>query len=303
MKRSLSSVLVVGTTFVALLGVLFVACDSVREDGSAPAGRPNTESFLVSPIDGKPLQPCDPAGKLAFPAGTTFTNTSEGIQYQLPEGFQAIVFQDDSRLYLPPGGAVKCTYQMDGGGGCWPVKAGDYVGCYTEANNPCTKCLMEVTTGGMTLKGDALDIHIGDRDDVETLYGTLGVLVLFSDIHPQFSFTEMHLMPSANEALLSDPEVADELVELVDELNPGNIPQGPETLPPGYVFSPVSVKGHLAYVVVSEEKARAEKLPVLPLTTDRPYCTGCDDQCKAESMYGKRIWYCTGCTSGCELHY
>lgn len=284
--------------------LLALGCDSALQEPPATPSTPRAELLTPAPGNAQTLQPCDPAGKLAFPSGTTFTESQGTLQYQLPEGFQPVFFREEERLYLPPGGTIKCTCQMDGGGGCWPGKAGDYVGCYTEANNPCTKGLMEVTTGSITLQADEVDIHIGNQEEVEKLYGSLAVLVMMLDVRPQFSFSEMHRMPAATEALLSEPEVAEDLEEMLEAVNPAGVSVAlGEALPPGYALSPVRVKGHLAYLVVSEETARAEHLPLLPLTTDQPYCTGCNNQCKAESMYLERVWYCTGCTSGCTLHF
>ena len=259
-------------------------------------------------------------GGLVLPAGSKAEKVGGEVRFTLPERFHlAITNADGDVLALPPGGSVTCRCQSRDGG-CYPgfidlpAPYEDIITCFTYADNPCSQCYQTVhdnSTGEKyPLSQYRAEVRFGTPDEYAARSRRVNASYR-EGFRPVLSFTEMKMLPSATEALLSREDVQATISLFQAVHAPGakttsaeRTPEGVGHVPAGHNLAPFNVEGHLVYLVVSQEDV--DRGYVVGLAAEAgPHnfrCPGCSGRCRLQNPVD-RVYYCDGCDSGCTLSW
>lgn len=314
------------SSLILFLSLIYVGCDNYGKDLFAKKAE---ESITIG---SKKLTPCG-TEKTAFPEGTIFKKTDQGIDFKLPDGYYLETKAPDQLFDLDPQteGSVSCDCTEPTNGKCYPVEftsdGKKFIACVTEpGQTQCKTCVMK-TTSNVEIEGNyKTEIKIGDINKarkVAEIYkkgsGDVGLgllalgkaLVEESNVKITSSYTEITSLPPVNDQILASKEVKDELQAIITNLNESGKTSylgSDGTIPKGYKLVPLNIQDHIGYILLSEEDIAKNDITALATEENVARCSGscgsgrCTLRQKSIPLLGT-IYLCEGCNDGCTLHF
>lgn len=302
-----------------LLSALFIsACDSSEIHEFA-----STEELIAS------LKPNEKiAWMLKVPSGTEVSIKEGMVHIQFPEKITAWCYNPTSETWVENTSLDYNCKCHSGEQKCFSFTAGNFVGCSTEINNPCTDC-----RGVVTDKDPGTEPH--NFSTIVYNYHGIGALAALGLPHalPILSEVVLQKCPPATAEDINNPELTGDLFEWLNEIMEkhknlyANADFSNDQLPAGFGVVPFTISKNpgsndlndfsIAYMIVPQCVIEEEELPELTQVryfsdetawdhADRSKlsCSGscAEGTCVLKSMYGGVVKYCDGCKSGCTLH-
>lgn len=229
---------------------------------------------------------------LPLPSGTQTSFSNGVVNFMLPAGYSMTGVTTGGQLVAGGVGVgeVSCDCTSNDGQ-CQPFKGGGKVGCATEAENPCTTCVMR-TKGKI-----GPDFHQFERFFIKVPDDpSIPDELTFDDSGKITDMEKWEQMEWANSEIIDEKE--SHISQIYDYIDANHDPDEKRVLI-AYSFSNKKALLKIPFSSIENDMLYTSETGV----TNNAYCSGCDGACELETASLGRIKYCTGCSSGCTLHF
>jgi hypothetical protein len=241
---------------------------------------------------------------VSVPTGTTTEIDNSSLTLKMPDGVAIYGLHKQTNQFEKFAAAgYNCTCESKDGK-CTPFVAGNQVGCVTNQEGPCSKCV-GTKNNSLELFSDYSKVYYVHETEADDM-GSLGGL---SDITPISSPERIENLSPVTEKILSDPAITNALNAIRENYSYNSEADfSGGKVPDGYSLIPVNIREHLAYIVIPSDKVEKGMIEMAIFNFEGSEyaavsCNGCSNGCALKTKNFGLVKYCDGCISGCTIHF